>query len=105
MANRRTSADKPSTEPSDIARSIELTNLRRERDNLRELFDGEPVDELVMLRAEVSALKQAAARAGLTSRPRNMSEGVREEIERVGYSVDPSSGVQLTSDDLPDAGR
>lgn len=83
------------------ARQAMLAELRDARDTLRGKLGGADADELIMLRAEVQALSQAAARAGVFDRPRYMSEGVREEIERVGFAVDPTTGDTLTRDDLP----
>ncbi len=55
-----------------------------------------------MLRAEVDGLKQVAARAGVLTGLKHMSEGTREEIERLGYSTDPMTGRVLTAADLPE---
>jgi hypothetical protein len=85
------------------ARTIEIERLTKERDKLRKALDeaGGAVDELVTLHAEVQALKTVAARFGISARPRHMSEGVREEIERVGFSTDPHTNRVLTREDLP----
>lgn len=93
-----TSANVPAADHP--ARIIELQQLRAERDKLREKLAGGP-DELILLRAEVQALKIAAARAGVTDKTRHMSEGVREELDRVGYATDPGTGALLTREDLP----
>jgi hypothetical protein len=85
----------------DPAREAELELLRREKDRLVELIGSADVDELVMLRAEVASLSQVAARSGRLTGPKHMSEGVREEVERVGYSNDPFTGRPVTREDLP----
>jgi hypothetical protein len=98
MATEKRSTAAAATDP---VRDAEIAALRKERDELRERLRGGVADELAMLRAEVHALAQAAARAGLTVGPRHMSEGVREELERVGHAVDPFTGAKLTRADLP----
>lgn len=98
MPNQRTSGAAPVPDP---VREAELAALRAERDELRERLSGGKADELAMLRAEVHALAQAAARAGMTVGPKHMSEGVRDELERVGHAVDPFTGAKLTRADLP----
>lgn len=92
----------------EVARAIEVANLRTERDRLRKQLAAAKVteqNELIMLRAEVAGLSAAAARAGLGVGPKHMSEGVREEVERVGYSVDPWTNEVVTRDDLPGSGE
>lgn len=84
---------------ADLAREIELQQLRAERDKLRDQLGD--ADDLAMVRAEVAALKSAAARAGVVVGPRHMAEGTREELERVGYATDPWNGKPLTKADLP----
>lgn len=106
MAPRKTTAAGTVTAPDTVdlqhpARLAELARLRAERSKLRDQLDGATVDELLLLRAEVDALKQVAARAGALTPLRHMTEGTREEIERLGYSTDPNTGAVLTRDDLP----
>jgi hypothetical protein len=76
-------------------RDNERAALTEERDTLRSALDGAGPDDLAMLRAEVGALREAAARAGVTAQPRHLSEGVREELERQGYASDPATGDVL----------
>lgn len=79
---------------TEAVRNAELAALRKERDELRERLGG-GADELVMLRAETDALRQAVARAGVPPRSGVLSEGVREELDRLGYAVDPGTGEAL----------
>lgn len=83
---------------ADAARKAESERLRKERDELRERLDGAGADDLVMLRAEVDALRQAAAKAGAHGQPKHMSEGVRQDLEMHGYAVDPATGAALVLD-------
>lgn len=95
-----TSANLPAADHP--ARRAEIERLTKERDALVRALSGvADVDELVTLNAEVQALKTVAARAGITARPRHMSEGTREEIERVGFSTDPLTNRVLSREDLP----
>jgi carbamate kinase len=107
MANRKTTSGMstaPDTlDPDDPARQAEIGELqRRKKLALEQLSRADAAaDDLVILRSEVHALEQAAARAGQTIGPKYMSEGTREEIERQGWSTDPFTGRKLTRDDLP----
>ena len=52
-----------------------------------------------MLRAEVEALRQAAAKAGLTGTHRfTMSAGVAADLESTGYATDPTTGAAYVRD-------
>lgn len=81
----------------DAARAAEAEQLRRERDELRELIGDAPTLEI--LRAEVDALRQAAARAGVTRTARwTMSAGVAADLETRGYATDPATGDAYVRD-------
>lgn len=115
-ANRDTTGDRPSTltapQPGtpasagtnpagaairDAARAAEAEQLRGERDELRKLIGDAPT--LEVLRAEVSALREAAARAGVTRTSRwTMSAGVAADLETVGYATDPTTGDAFVRD-------
>lgn len=81
----------------DAARAAETEQLRQRRDELRELIGDAP--SLEVLRAEVNALEQAAARAGVTRTARwTMSAGVAADLETRGYATDPATGDAYVRD-------
>lgn len=92
----------PATNPAaaaiaDAVRSAEIEQLTRQRDRLREIVGETPTVD--MLRAEVDALQQVAARAGITRSPRwTMSAGVASDLELNGYAVDPLNGDAYVRD-------
>lgn len=102
-----TAPPKPAAQPAaqvdvaaQAARDIEMESLLQERDGLRDKLEGADADELVLLRAEVDALRQAAARAGVAGRTRfELSQGIREELERNGFATDPGTGAVLVRDE------
>src|SRR5690348_12036745 len=126
MATRKTAAaaakEPPATDPADpaepaepvsnnaaqLARREEAEQLRQERDVLLDRIrsvggtTGDKVD-LAVLRAEVNALKEVAARLGADAAPKAMSQGTYDEIQRTGYATDPLTHRVLTRSDLPDA--
>jgi predicted deacetylase len=62
---------------------------------------------LARIREELAALREQLAEAGFMSGPKapqapsfGMSEGTREELERLGKAVDPFTGKALTREDL-----
>jgi hypothetical protein len=75
---------------TDAVRKAELRQLTEERDALREKLGDAP--ELAVLRAEVDALRQVAARAGVTIGRERMSAGVASDLEAQGHAVDPANG-------------
>lgn len=75
---------------ADAARKAEVARLTEQRDELRKLVDA---DSLTVLRAEVNALEQAAARGGISRSTRwTMSAGLASDLEVHGYGVDPTNG-------------
>jgi hypothetical protein len=64
------------------------------------------VERLAELKAELQELEDKLAEAGVVvpnvPQPPSfgMSEGTREELERIGKAVDPFTGAKLTRDDL-----
>lgn len=81
----------------DAARAAEIEQLTKQRDELRELIGDAPT--LEVLRAEVNALQQAAARAGVTRTHRfTMSAGVAADLEVRGYATDPATGDAYVRD-------
>jgi hypothetical protein len=104
----RTSVEQPGSVPAGAAanpatnavteavRKAELRQLTEERDALREKLGDAP--ELNVLRAEVDALRQVAARAGVTIGRDRMSAGVASDLEAQGHAVDPANGDVYVSD-------
>lgn len=80
----------------DAARQAEVDRLTQQRDELREMLGDAPTLEI--LRAEVGALQQAAARAGATRHRFVMSAGVAADLETVGYATDPGTGDAYVRD-------
>ncbi|MET9303201.1 hypothetical protein ABZX66_28160 [Micromonospora aurantiaca] len=79
------------------AEKAETERLTQRRKELRELIGDAPT--LAVLRAEVNALEQAAARAGVTGATRyTMSAGVAADLEQSGYAVDPTTGDAYVRD-------
>jgi len=83
---------------ADAVRQAEMEQLRRERDELKMKLGNVDADELTMLRAETDALRQVAARAGAMGAPGFVSAGVQNDLETLGYAVDPSTGATLVLD-------
>ena len=82
----------------DAARAAEMKQLTKQRDELRELLGGDAPD-LEVLRAEVSALQHAAAKAGVTGTHRfTMSAGVAADLETRGFAVDGTNGDAYVRD-------
>lgn len=76
---------------ADAVRQGELDRLKQQRDELRKLIGDAP--EVTVLRAEVDALQQVAARAGISRTSRyTMSAGVAADLEVSGVAVDPATG-------------
>ncbi|MEV4846132.1 hypothetical protein AB0K20_23305 [Micromonospora matsumotoense] len=81
----------------DAARDAEIRDLTAERNALRERV-GEG-SELEQLRAEVAALREAAARSGVGRSGRwTMSAGVAADLETTGYATDPNTGDAFVRD-------
>ncbi|HEY0700180.1 MAG TPA: hypothetical protein VGD43_20545 [Micromonospora sp.] len=79
------------------ARDAEIRRLTEQRDELRKLVGEAPT--LAMLRAEVDALQQIAARTGASrSRRFTLSAGVASDLEVSGFSVDPATGDAYVRD-------
>lgn len=85
----------PDSDPASVAldeavRKAEIKQLTEERNELRAKIGDAP--DLVVLRAEVDALRSVAARAGLSLGRQRMSAGVAADLETSGYAVDPANG-------------
>ncbi|MEU6387655.1 hypothetical protein ABZ847_29325, partial [Streptomyces bauhiniae] len=78
-------------------RDAEIRDLTAERDALRErVGEGSELDKL---RAEVAALREAAARSGVGRSGRwTMSAGVAADLETTGYATDPNTGDAYVRD-------
>jgi hypothetical protein len=85
-------ADPAAAKLTAAVESAERDRLLRELDTLTERIGADPEDmPLSALRAMVGALSAAVARMGVPG-PGFVSAGVAGDLERVGYSVDPSNG-------------
>lgn len=81
----------------DAARQAEIDRLTQQRDELRERIGDAPT--LEVLRAEVDALQQVAARTGAGGARRwTMSAGVAADLETVGHATDPATGAAFVRD-------
>lgn len=81
----------------EAAEKAEIERLTQQRDELKDLIGEAPT--VAMLRAEVAALEQAVARAGVSRTTRyTMSAGVAAELEQTGFAVDPTTGAAYVRD-------
>ncbi|MFG3709486.1 hypothetical protein [Micromonospora sp. NPDC047730] len=80
----------------DVARDAEIRRLTDERDELRKRVGD--TSELETLRAEVAALREAAARTGGVTPRWTMSAGVAADLENTGYATDPTTGDAYVRD-------
>lgn len=80
----------------DAAREAEIRTLTAERDELRSRVGD--TSELEALRAEVAALREAAARTGGGTPRWTMSAGVAADLESTGYATDPNTGDAYVRD-------
>jgi hypothetical protein len=89
-------ADATTTVLAAAMRRAEIAQLTKERDELRKKLGEAPT--LLMLRAEVEALRNVAARSGVTLGRQRMSAGVASDLELHGHAIDPANGDAYVRD-------